>query len=110
MVYSEILHYLYSQFPSFQHVGQSAYVPSLQNIRDLLTLLGNPEKEIACVHVAGTNGKGSTSHFIASILQEAGYRVGLYTSPHLVDFRERIRVDGKNVTAQFINALLIKAF
>ncbi|MBR7035560.1 MAG: bifunctional folylpolyglutamate synthase/dihydrofolate synthase [Bacteroidales bacterium] len=108
MVYSEILHYLYSQFPSFQHVGQSAYVPSLQNIRDLLTLLGNPEKEIACVHVAGTNGKGSTSHFIASILQEAGYRVGLYTSPHLVDFRERIRVDGKNVTAQFINALLIK--
>ena len=108
MKYSDLLHYLYVQFPSFQHVGKSAYVPSLQNIRDLLALLGNPEHGMACVHVAGTNGKGSTSHFIASILQEAGYTVGLYTSPHIVDFRERIRVNGKNVSAQFLDAVLTK--
>ena len=108
MKYSDNLHYLYSQFPSFQHVGKSAYVPSLHNIECLLKILGNPEKDMVCVHVAGTNGKGSTSHFIASILQEAGYSVGLYTSPHIVDFRERIRVNGKNVTAQFINSLLQK--
>ncbi|MBO7055000.1 MAG: bifunctional folylpolyglutamate synthase/dihydrofolate synthase [Bacteroidales bacterium] len=108
MKYSDLLHYLYAKFPSFQHVGKSAYVPSLQNIRDLLALLGNPEREMACVHVAGTNGKGSTSHFIASIIQEAGYTVGLYTSPHIVDFRERIRVNGKNVSAQFLNAVLSK--
>lgn len=108
MKYSEVLQYLYAQFPSFQHVGKSAYVPSLQNIQDLLALLGNPERGMVCVHVAGTNGKGSTSHFIASILQEAGYTVGLYTSPHIVDFRERIRVNGKNIPAQFISSLLEK--
>ncbi len=108
MRYTDNLHYLYTQFPSFQHVGKTAYVPSLHNIECLLKILDNPEKDMVCVHVAGTNGKGSTSHFIASILQEAGYTVGLYTSPHIVDFRERIRVNGKNVTAQFINSLLQK--
>lgn len=108
MRYTDNLHYLYTQFPSFQHVGKTAYVPSLHNIECLLKILDNPEKDMVCIHVAGTNGKGSTSHFIASILQEAGYTVGLYTSPHIVDFRERIRVNGKNVTAQFINSLLQK--
>ncbi len=108
MKYSDLLQYLYVQYPCFQHVGKSAYVPSLQNIIDLLAVLGNPHKSIRCVHVAGTNGKGSTSHFIASILQESGYKVGLYTSPHIVDFRERIRVDGKTITAQFLSATIAK--
>ncbi|MBR4349869.1 MAG: bifunctional folylpolyglutamate synthase/dihydrofolate synthase, partial [Bacteroidales bacterium] len=76
MKYTDNLQYLYSQFPSFQHVGKTAYVPSLHNIECLLKILGNPERNMVCVHVAGTNGKGSTSHFIASILQEAGYTVG----------------------------------
>ncbi len=98
MNYQTTLQYLYEQFPCFQHVGKTAYVPSLQNIENLLGYLGNPEKRIRCVHVAGTNGKGSTSHFCASILQEAGYKVGLYTSPHIVDFCERIRVNGKNIS------------
>ena len=108
MKYNDLLQYLYEQFPCFQHVGKSAYVPSLQNIVDLLNVLGNPEKNIPCIHVAGTNGKGSVSHFIASILQESGYKVGLYTSPHIVDFRERIRVDGANISFQFLNSIVKK--
>jgi len=108
MKYADLLQYLYVQYPCFQHVGKSAYVPSLQNITDLLSVMGNPHKDVRCVHVAGTNGKGSTSHFIASILQEAGYSVGLYTSPHIVDFRERIRVNGEAVTAQFLSATVAK--
>ncbi|MCQ2608482.1 MAG: bifunctional folylpolyglutamate synthase/dihydrofolate synthase [Bacteroidales bacterium] len=108
MKYKDLLQYLYVQYPCFQHVGKSAYVPSLQNIIDLLAIMGNPHRSVRCVHVAGTNGKGSTSHFIASILQESGCKVGLYTSPHIVDFRERIRVDGKAVTAQFLLATIEK--
>lgn len=108
MKYSELLQYLYVQYPCFQHVGKSAYIPSLQNIIDLLQILGNPHKKIRCIHIAGTNGKGSTSHFIASILQESGYTVGLYTSPHIVDFRERIRVNGENISAQYLNAIISK--
>ncbi len=108
MKYNDILQYLYKQFPCFQHVGKSAYVPSLDNITNLLRLLGNPEKDIPCIHIAGTNGKGSVSHFIASILQESGYKVGLYTSPHIVDFRERIRVNGRSVSYQYLNAFVNK--
>src|SRR5574344_1133894 len=108
MKYNDLLQYLYEQFPCFQHVGKSAYVPSLDNITKLLQVLGNPEKDIPCVHIAGTNGKGSVSHFIASILQESGYKVGLYTSPHIVDFRERIRVNGRSVSYQYLNAVVNK--
>ena len=108
MKYNDLLQYLYEQFPCFQHVGKSAYVPSLDNITNLLQVLGNPEKDIPCVHIAGTNGKGSVSHFIASILQESGYKVGLYTSPHIVDFRERIRVNGRSVSYQYLNAVVNK--
>ncbi|MCQ2960503.1 MAG: bifunctional folylpolyglutamate synthase/dihydrofolate synthase [Bacteroidales bacterium] len=108
MKYSEAIQYLYSQFPCFQQVGKSAFVPSLQNTKDLLFFLGNPESKIPCVHVAGTNGKGSTSHFIASILQESGYKVGLFTSPHLVDFTERIRVNGDAISKKYVCAFVEK--
>ncbi len=108
MNYSETIQFLNEQYPCFQHVGQSAYVPSLQNIKDLLSYLGNPEQKMRYVHVAGTNGKGSTSHFCASILQESGYKVGLYTSPHIVDFSERIRVNGQNISKQYVVSFVKK--
>lgn len=108
MKYAEVIHYLYESFPCFQQVGKTAYVPSLDNINDLLSYLGNPERLFRCVHVAGTNGKGSTSHYTASILQEAGYKVGLYTSPHLVDFTERIRVNGVNIPKKSVCSFVKK--
>jgi len=92
--YSQTLEYLYSQLPMFHRVGPAAYKPGLDNTWALLELVGNPHEGLKTVHVAGTNGKGSTSHMIASALQVAGYRTGLYTSPHLKDFRERIRING----------------
>ena len=95
--YSECTEWLFSQFPSYQNQGASAYKPGLENTQAILKHVGNPEKELRFIHVAGTNGKGSTCAFIASFLQQAGYRVGTFTSPHLVDFRERIRVDGQPI-------------
>ena len=95
--YSECTEWLFSQFPSYQHQGSSAYKPGLENTQAILEHVGNPEKDLRFIHVAGTNGKGSTCAFIASFLQQAGYRVGTFTSPHLVDFRERIRVDGQPI-------------
>jgi dihydrofolate synthase/folylpolyglutamate synthase len=92
--YSQTLEYLYSQLPMFHRVGPAAYKPGLDNTWALLELVGNPHEGLKTVHVAGTNGKGSTSHMIASALQKAGYKTGLYTSPHLKDFRERIRING----------------
>lgn len=94
MDYKETLNYLYNSTPVFEHVGAVAYKEGLQNTLALDSHFGHPHTKFKTIHVAGTNGKGSCSHTIASILQEAGYRVGLYTSPHLVDFRERIRVNG----------------
>ena len=94
MTYSECLRYLYDRLPIFHRTGPAAYKPGLGNIQMLCAQLGNPERSLKCVHVAGTNGKGSTSHLIASVLQEAGYKTGLHTSPHLIDFRERIRING----------------
>lgn len=94
MTYQEAIDYLYSQAPLFQNVGQGAYKEGLSNTIALDNHFGHPHKKYATIHVAGTNGKGSCSHLIASILQEAGYKVGLYTSPHLLDFRERIKVNG----------------
>lgn len=95
--YKECTEWLFSQFPSYQHLGASAYKPGLENTQAILKHVGNPEKDLRFIHVAGTNGKGSTCAFIASFLQHAGYRVGLFTSPHLVDFRERIRVNGQAI-------------
>ncbi len=98
MNYTETLAYLYAQLPMFQRIGKAAYKADLSNTRALMDLTGHPERGLRCVHVAGTNGKGSTSHLIASVLQEAGYKVGLHTSPHLKDFRERFRINGKMIT------------
>jgi dihydrofolate synthase/folylpolyglutamate synthase len=100
--FSETLHFLYEQLPMFHRVGPAAYKPGLDNTIRLLEVLGNPHKGIKCIHVAGTNGKGSTSHLLASILQSAGYKTGLYTSPHLKDFRERIRVNGAMIEPDFV--------
>lgn len=98
MTYEATLQYLYSQLPQFQLTGQSAYKPGLDNILTLDAYYGSPHCNYPCIHVAGTNGKGSVSHLLASVLQQAGYRVGLFTSPHLKDFRERIRVNGKMIS------------
>jgi len=95
MNYQETLHYLYTRTPLFQQKGAGAYKEGLQTTLALDAHAGHPHRQFRSIHVAGTNGKGSCSHTLASILQEAGYRVGLYTSPHLLDFRERIRVNGE---------------
>ncbi len=97
MNYSETLDFLFSRLPMFTRVGASAYKEDLSNIQALCHQLGNPQQGLHYIHIAGTNGKGSTSHMLASILQKAGYKTGLYTSPHLKDFRERIRINGKMI-------------
>jgi dihydrofolate synthase/folylpolyglutamate synthase len=97
MDYSQTLDYLYSRLPMFHRIGAAAYKGDLTNINSLSDILGHPEKKIKTIHIAGTNGKGSVSHMLASVLQEAGYKTGLFTSPHLKDFRERIRINGKMV-------------
>lgn len=98
MTYAETLAYLYARLPMFQRIGKAAYKADLTNTHALMELTGHPERGLKCVHVAGTNGKGSTSHLIASVLQEAGYKVGLHTSPHLKDFRERFRINGEMIS------------
>ncbi len=100
MTYSETLQYLYAQTPMFQHKGSSAYKEGLENTFFLDEYFKHPHRNYKTIHVAGTNGKGSTSHLLASILQCAGYKVGLYTSPHLKDFRERIRINGTMISEQ----------
>ena len=97
MTYQQTIEYLYASQPAFHLVGAAAYKPGLDNTYRLMAHLGNPHEKLRAVHVAGTNGKGSTSHLIAATLQAQGYRVGLFTSPHLVDFRERIRVSGEMI-------------
>lgn len=100
MTYAETLDYLFHALPSFQNIGSDAYKPGLDNILSFCRTLGNPHRSYRTIHVAGTNGKGSVSHTIASVLQSAGYHVGLFTSPHLLDFRERIRVDGQMIAQE----------
>ncbi|MDE7159303.1 MAG: bifunctional folylpolyglutamate synthase/dihydrofolate synthase [Muribaculaceae bacterium] len=95
--YNEALGWLYSQLPMFSRVGAAAYKPGLQTSEALDKAFGQPHRRFRSIHIGGTNGKGSTSHILAAILQAAGYKVGLYTSPHLVDFRERIRVNGRMI-------------
>ncbi|MBD98366.1 MAG: tetrahydrofolate synthase [Verrucomicrobia bacterium] len=95
--YQETLDYLFKQLPIFQREGKRAYKKDLGNIRALCSILNEPQNSIKSIHIAGTNGKGSTAHMLASVFQEAGYKTGLYTSPHLKDFRERIRINGKMI-------------
>ncbi|MFN0290072.1 bifunctional folylpolyglutamate synthase/dihydrofolate synthase [Pedobacter helvus] len=102
MNYSQTVAYLYSRLPMFTRVGASAFKKDLDNTVALCNALDNPQTKYKTIHIGGTNGKGSTSHMLAAILQKAGYKTGLYTSPHLKDFRERIRVNGKMVTKSFV--------
>ena len=94
MDYNQTLEYLFNSLPMYHRIGQAAYKADITNTVSLMEHLGHPEQRFRSIHVAGTNGKGSVSHFLASILMQAGYKVGLYTSPHLIDFRERIRING----------------
>lgn len=102
MNYQETIDYLYAQLPMFSRIGSAAYKADLHNTILLCTALEHPENQFKSIHIAGTNGKGSTSHMLAAILQEAGYKTGLYTSPHLKDFRERIRINGEMISQDFI--------
>ena len=96
--YHEILERIFSAYPMYHKVGSAAYKEGLENIEALLEIIGNPQRKLRCVHVAGTNGKGSVSSFLSSYFQELGYKTGLFTSPHLVDFRERIRINGEMIS------------
>ena len=100
MNYTQTLEFLFQSLPAFEQTGATAYKPGLERISEFCRHLGNPQRNFFTIHVAGTNGKGSVSHILASILREAGYRTGLFTSPHLKDFRERIRVDGEMIPKQ----------
>lgn len=102
MNYQETTSWMFNQLPMYQLQGASAYKKDLTNTHLLIAHLENPQQKIKCIHVAGTNGKGSTSHMLASVLQEAGYKVGLYTSPHLKDFRERIKINGQDISEEFV--------
>ena len=101
--YRQTLEYLYTRLPMFSRIGAAALKPDLTNTLALCAALGNPERKFRSIHIAGTNGKGSTSHMLAAIMQNAGFKTGLYTSPHLVDFRERIRINGEPVSEEFVN-------
>lgn len=102
MTYQDTLNWLFSQLPMYQRQGKSAYKTDLSNTILLIDHLNHPQEHFKSIHVAGTNGKGSTCHMLASVLQEAGYKVGLYTSPHLKDFRERIKINGEEISKQFV--------
>lgn len=108
MNYSETVAWLFNKLPMYQNIGALAYKKDLTNTITLANYLENPEKMLTCIHVAGTNGKGSTSHLLASVLYEAGYKVGLYTSPHLKDYRERIKVNGKEISEEFVIEFVAK--
>ncbi len=102
MNYKETLDWMFNKLPMYQTQGATAYRKDITNTVLLARHLGNPEAQLNCIHVAGTNGKGSTSHLLASILQEAGYKVGLYTSPHLKDYRERIAINGEYISEEYV--------
>ncbi len=97
MTYEETLSYLYNWLPMYHRIGAAAYKSNLDNTHMIMEILDHPEQDFRAIHIAGTNGKGSVSNMIASVLQEAGYKTGLYTSPHLLDFRERVRINGKKI-------------
>ena len=100
--YQEAVDWLFVQAPNYQIDGQKAYKPGLDNIKKLCDFFGNPQDKIKTIHIGGTNGKGSTSNMLASVLQEAGFKIGLYNSPHLIDFTERIKINGKNCDKEFV--------
>jgi dihydrofolate synthase/folylpolyglutamate synthase len=102
MNYIDTVNWMFQQLPMYQLLGATAYKADLSNTVLLTNHLGNPEKKLFCIHVAGTNGKGSSSHLLASVFHEAGYKVGLYTSPHLKDFRERIKINGEEISKAFV--------
>ncbi|MBK1894716.1 bifunctional folylpolyglutamate synthase/dihydrofolate synthase [Chryseobacterium paridis] len=100
--YQEAVDWLFVQAPNYQIDGEKAYKPGLDNITKLCSFFDNPQEKLKCIHIGGTNGKGSTSNMLASILQEAGYKVGIYNSPHLIEFTERIKVNGQNCNKEFV--------
>lgn len=102
MTYQQTLDYLFARLPMYQRVGAAAYKANLDNTTRIMEVLGRPHNKLKCIHVAGTNGKGSSSHMLAAVLQQAGYKTGLYTSPHLIDFRERIRINGKMIPKTYV--------
>ena len=102
MTYQQTLDYLFSALPMFSRLGSAAFKKDLTNTIALCEHLGNPHQKFKSIHIAGTNGKGSVSHMLAAVLQTAGYKTGLYTSPHLKDFRERIRIDGAFIEEAFV--------
>ena len=102
MTYTETLEYLYSRLPMFSRTGASAFKADLSNTIKICKSFGNPQNNFRSIHIAGTNGKGSCSHMLAAILQSCGYKTGLYTSPHLKDFRERVRIDGEMISEEFV--------
>src|SRR4249920_406878 len=102
MTYQQTINYLYTHLPMFSRIGDAAYKKDLHNTIALCNAIDNPQTKFKSIHVAGTNGKGSTSHMLAAILQQAGYKTGLYTSPHLTDFRERIKVNGEMIKEAFV--------
>ncbi len=108
MTYSEAIDFLFESTPMFQNIGAHAYKPGLHTVTALSTAFGDPHKQLKTIHVAGTNGKGSTSSLIAASLTAAGYRTGLYTSPHLLDFRERIRIDGEMISEEEVCSFVSK--
>jgi dihydrofolate synthase / folylpolyglutamate synthase len=106
--YQEAVDWLFVQAPNYQIDGQKAYKPGLDNIIKLCDFFGNPQEKIKCIHIGGTNGKGSSSNMLASVLQESGYKTGLYNSPHLIDFTERIKINGKNCDKEFVYQFIQK--
>jgi len=102
MDYQQTINYLYSQLPMYSRIGAAAYKEDLHNTIALCNAIDNPQTKFKSIHIAGTNGKGSTSHMLAAILQQAGYKTGLYTSPHLKDFRERIKINGEMISEDFV--------
>ena len=108
MNYEETLDWLFAQLPTYQRSGAAAYKADIGNIVEACERLQNPHKQFKSIHIAGTNGKGSTAHMISSILQEAGYKTGLYTSPHLKDFRERIRINGEMISRKAVSNFVLK--
>lgn len=106
--YQEEVEWLFSQIPNYQNDGTQAYKPGLENIIKLCAFFGNPQDHLKTIHIGGTNGKGSTSNMLASVLQEAGYKIGLYNSPHLIDFTERIKINGINCDKEFVYQFIQK--
>jgi dihydrofolate synthase/folylpolyglutamate synthase len=106
--YNKTIEYIFSNLPLFQNIGKDAYKAGLENIYNFLNIIGNPQNSFKSVHVGGTNGKGSVSHFLASVLQEYGLKVGLFTSPHLKDFRERIKINGKMISKRDVTNFIHK--